>query len=225
MEELNKHPLLSKEHADYRKKLWEFAENEIQSGGSELDEKGIFSDDIVIKMDGLGLFGKWLPKQYGGQNLDTLSYIIAVEELAWVNSSQAATIAAIGIGLAQGVLEIALKHGKRRKQLGQPPVEFQVIAFKLAGMEIKLQLGKNYLYHWCWMKDNNLDFSKEAAMAKIYASEMANEIADEALQIFNKYGLMKSNAIERFYRDLRILQFGEGTSEILKLVIYKKLLS
>jgi alkylation response protein AidB-like acyl-CoA dehydrogenase len=133
------------------------------------------------------------------------------------------SIAAMGLGLAQGAFEVSLKYAKSRVQFGQVISKFQAISFKLAEMEMKIQLARNYLYHCCWLKDSGQPFSREAAIAKLYASEIAKEVADEALQIHGAYGLFKNNDIERFYRDQRILQIGEGTSEILKLVIAKSL--
>jgi alkylation response protein AidB-like acyl-CoA dehydrogenase len=90
-------------------------------------------------------------------------------------------------------------------------------------MATKIELARNLLYKACWLKDNKQPFGKEAAMAKLYTSEIAREIANEALQIHGAHGLMKENPIERFYRDQRILEIGEGTSEILRLVISRHL--
>jgi alkylation response protein AidB-like acyl-CoA dehydrogenase len=128
-------------------------------------------------------------------------------------------IAAMGLGLAQGAFEMALKYSKERRQFGKPIGHFQVIAFKLADMATKIELARNLLYKGAWLKSNNQPFAKEAAMAKLYCSEIAKEVADEAVQIFGGYGLMKDYDIERFYRDQRLLQIGEGTSEIQRLVI------
>ncbi|MBN1251914.1 MAG: acyl-CoA dehydrogenase family protein [Bacteroidales bacterium] len=364
----------------------EFAEREVKPIAKELDEKGEFSVKLTKRMGQLGLLGMYLPEKYGGQGLDTLSYIIAVEELARIDSSQAATLAAhnslgigpiyyygteeqklkylpklctgealwafgltepdagsdsrgtktkaslennewtingskifitngsselaagvtvqaitkteadkkefttiivekgtpgfkstvmhgkmmwrasdtselyfdnckvpqknllgeigdgskimlstldngrlsigaMGLGLAQGAYEMALKYSKERKQFGKPISHFQVIAFKLVDMALKIELARNLLYKACWLKDNNKSFSKEAAMAKLYCSEIAKEVADEAVQIHGGYGLMKDYDIERFYRDQRLLQIGEGTSEIQKLVISRQILS
>lgn len=373
-------PLLEKKHHTMREKVRKFAETEILPVASELDEKGQFSVDLTLKMAELGLLGMIVPEKYGGHGLDTLSYIIAVEELARIDGSQAATvashnslgiapiykfgteeqkqkylpplmkgdklwafgltepnagsdsrgtesnavlengewiingykqfitnsaselsagatiqvitgtdgekkelstilidrdtkgysceritnkmmwraadtgklyfkncrvpesnllgergqgshimletldsgrlsIAAMGLGLAQGALEMAVKYSKQRHQFGKPIYKFQSIAFKLAEMETKVELARNMLYKACWMKDQGMPFGKEAAMAKLYCSETAKEVADEAVQIHGAYGLFKDMDIERFYRDQRILQIGEGTSEILKLVI------
>ncbi|PKP36177.1 MAG: acyl-CoA dehydrogenase [Bacteroidetes bacterium HGW-Bacteroidetes-15] len=374
------HPLINENHSKLRLQVREFAEKEIKPIAQKLDDNSEFSSEITKKMGQLGLFGITIPKEYGGKNLDTLSYIIAVEELARVDSSQAATIAAhnslgiapiykygskeqkqrllpklttgdhlwafgltepnagsdakaiettallkgdkwninghkvfitnsasdlsagitllsntsdnpnekefsailverevsnyktepivnkmvwraadtgrltfentvapkenllgergkgmhmmletldsgrlsiaaIGLGLAQGAFEMAKEHANNRVQFGKSISQFQTISNKLADMDIKLELARNYLYYSCWLKDNNLPFGKQAAISKLYTSEIAKEIADEAVQIFGAYGLFRDNDIERFYRDQRILGIGEGTSEILKLVI------
>lgn len=371
---------LTEEQQMIRDTVRDFAEREIKPLAHELDEKAEFSYDITAKMGELGLFGMYLPEKYGGQGLDTLSYIIAVEELARIDSSQAATlaahnslgigpiyyygteeqkmkylpplctgqalwgfgltepnagsdsrgskttakqdggewvidgskifitngsadisigsavqavsgeengkkifstflvdkgtpgfktvsmhgkmmwrasdtaelyfddcripkenllgkigegshimlstldngrlsIAAMGLGLAQGAFELARAYGNERKQFGKPINKFQVNAFKLADMALKIELGRNLLYKACWLKDAGKPFGKESAMAKLYCSEIAREVADEAVQIHGGYGLMKDYDIERFYRDARLLQIGEGTSEIQRLVI------
>jgi alkylation response protein AidB-like acyl-CoA dehydrogenase len=371
---------LSEEHRMIRETVRQFAEREIRPLARELDEKETFSPELTRKMGELGLFGIYLPEKYGGQDMDYLAYIIAVEEIARVDGSQAATlaahnslgigplyyygseeqkmkylpmlctgealwafgltepdagsdsrgsktratlengewvingskifitngsadnsmgatvqavtgekqgkkefttilvdkdtpgftrqtmhgkmmwrasdtsqlffddcrvpesnllgkigegskimlstldsgrlsIAAMGLGCAQGAYELALNYAKERKQFGQPISKFQAIAFKLADMALKIELARNLLYKACWLKDTDQPFAKEAAMAKLYCSEIAKEVADEAVQVHGGYGLMKDYEIERFYRDQRLLQIGEGTSEIQRLVI------
>lgn len=371
---------LSEEHNLIRETVRDFAEREIKPRAKELDEKGEFSVELTKMIGEMGLFGMYLPEKYGGQDLDTLSYIIAVEEIARVDGSHAATlaahnslgiyplyafgteeqkmkylpqlctgdglwsfgltepgagsdsrgskttallegdewvingskifitngssaiskgctvqavssnengkkifstiivengtpgfkalqmhgkmmwrasdtselffddvrvpkenllgevgqgskimlqtldggrlsIAAMGLGLAQGAFEMALSYANERKQFGKPISKFQINAFKLADMAMKVELARNLLYKACWLKDNNKPFGKEAAMSKLYCSEIAREVADEAVQIHGGYGLMKDYDIERFYRDQRLLQIGEGTSEIQRLVI------
>lgn len=372
---------LTEEQNMIRETVRDFAEREIKPIAKELDEKAEFSYDLTKKMGELGLFGMYLPEKYGGQDLDTLSYIISVEELARVDGSQAATlaahnslgigplyyygteeqkikylpqlctgealwgfgltepnagsdsrgtkttavlensewlingskifitngsadisvgstvqtvtkvfengkkefttiivdkgtpgfkrvsmhgkmmwrasdtaelyfddccvpeehllgkvgegshimlstldngrlsIAAMGLGCAQGAFELALQYSQERKQFGKPICKFQVNAFKLADMATKIELARNLLYKACWLKDNDKPFAKEAAMSKLYCSEIAREVADEAVQLHGGYGLMKDYDIERFYRDQRLLQIGEGTSEIQRLVI------
>lgn len=133
------------------------------------------------------------------------------------------SVGAMGLGLAQGAFEMALQHAKKRKQFGRVIGRNQAIGFKLADMSMKIELARNTLYRACLLKDSGLPYSKEAAMAKLYTSEIAREVADEAVQIFGGSGLFKNNPIERFYRDQRLLQVGEGTSEILRLVIARGL--
>ncbi len=136
------------------------------------------------------------------------------------------SIGAIGLGLAQGAYEIALSYAKQRRQFGKSLSEFQVIAFKLADMALKIENARNTLYNACWLKDNGHLFAQQAAMAKLYCSEIAREVADEAVQILGGAGLFKNREwpIERFYRDQRLLQIGEGTSEILRMVISRNIL-
>jgi len=371
---------LTEEHNMIRTTVHDFAEREIRPVARELDEKEEFSIELTKKMGEIGLFGLRTPQEYGGLEMDYLAYVIAVEELARVDSSQAATIAAhtslgvgpilnfgtpeqkakyvpmlstgealwafgltepdagsdsrntkttarleddhwiingskifitngsasiskgatvqavtgekngqkefstilvdadtpgfkrktmhgklmwrssdtsemffddcrvpasnllgqrgegskimlttldsgrlaigaMGLGLAQGAFEMALKYAKERKQFGKPIAQFQATAFKLADMATKIELARNLLYKGAWLKSQNKPFAKEAAMAKLYCSEVAREVADEAVQIHGGYGLMKEYDIERFYRDQRLLQIGEGTSEIQRLVI------
>ena len=375
---------LTQEQQLIRETVREFAEREVKPVARELDEKGEFSYELTKKMGEIGLFGMTLPEKYGGHNLDTLSYIIAVEELARVDGSQAATVAAhnslgiaplyefgteeqkmkylpqlctgdglwsfgltepgagsdsrgskttavlkddewtingskifitngaskiakgctvqavsgeedgkkifstiiveagtpgfkqvpmhnkmmwrasdtselffddvkvpkenllgkigegsrimlhtldggrlsigaMGLGLAQGAFEMALSYAQERKQFGKPISKFQINAFKLADMALKIELARNLLYKACWLKDTKRPYAKEAAMSKLYCSEIAKEVADEAVQIHGGYGLMKDYDIERFYRDQRLLQIGEGTSEIQRLVISRQI--
>lgn len=372
--------LLDKKYVEYRQKVRLFAESEIKPVAIELDRKEEFSVDLAKKMGQAGLFGITMPKDLGGQGLDYLSYIIAIEEVARVDSSPAATIAAhnslgltpiytygtpeqkkkwipdlctgeklwafglternagsdakgvettaellnsewvingskmfitnaaseiasgitnlaitgtdgdkkeltailtpretpgyitipmkdklmwrsadnaimtfenccvpeenilgergqgfkimlstldggrlsiaaMGLGLAQGAYEMALDYSKKRKQFGKSLSEFQGVYFKLAEMATKIELARNTLYNACKLKDAGLPFGKQAAMSKLYCSQIAKEVADEAIQIFGGYGLLRENHVERFYRDQRLLQIGEGTSEILKMVI------
>jgi alkylation response protein AidB-like acyl-CoA dehydrogenase len=134
------------------------------------------------------------------------------------------SVAAMGLGLAEGAYAMAKAYAKKRNQFGKPISHFQTISFKLADMAMKIEVARNTLYNACWLKDMKQDFGKQAAMAKLYCSEIAREVADEAMQIFGGYGILKENHIERFYRDQRLLQIGEGTSEILRLVISRKIM-
>ena len=134
------------------------------------------------------------------------------------------SIAALGLGCAQGAFEMATGYAVKRKQFGRSISEFQGVSFKLADMAMKIENARNTLYNACWLKDNGFDFCKQSAIAKLYCSEIAREVADEAIQIFGGIGLLHENHIERFYRDQRLLQIGEGTSEILRIVISRRIL-
>jgi len=376
--------LTNEQHEAFRQEVRQFAEKEIKPLAAQLDEKEEFSVELTRKMGQAGLFGIDIPKQYGGRELDTLSYIIGVEEISRVDGSQGATmaahnslgiapiyqfgteeqrnkylptlsngeglwafgltevmagsdakgvqtvaeekndhwlingskryitngsnelmkgmtvlaltddegdkkrfsvilvdrnsegfssepmkgkmmwrasdtakikldnikapkenllgnkgrglgqmlktldsgrlsIAAMGLGLAQGAFEMAMEYAQKREQFGQKISSFQHTQFKLADMALKIELARNTLYNACVLKDRGLPFGKEAAMSKLYCSNIAKEVSDAAVQIFSGQGLFKSSDIERFYRDQRILQIGEGTSEILYIVIGKHL--
>lgn len=119
------------------------------------------------------------------------------------------SIAAMGVGLAQGAFEMARKYAIEREQFGKPLANLQAIQFKLADMALKIENARNTLYNACWLKDEVKPYAKNSAMAKLYASEIAREVADEAVQIFAGAGLLESNPIARFYRDQRLLQIGE----------------
>ena len=376
---------LTEEQELLRKTVREFAEREISPVARELDEKEMFSYELTRKMADLGLFGMFVSEEYGGSNVGYISYIIAVEELARVDGSQAATIAAgnslgiapiyyfgneeqkrkwlprlcrgeilagfgltepgagsdagsssttarlkngmwvingskifitnasteisevvtvqavtgkrpdgktelscilvtkgspgfiqkpmygkmmwrasntselyfedclvpeenllgqrgegfhqmlatldggrlsiaaMGLGGAQGAFEKALKYAKERYQFGQPIARFQVNAFKLADMATEIEMARLLLYKACWLREQEKPFATEAAMAKLVCSEVFHRAANHAVQLHGGYGLMKDYDVERFYRDQKILEIGEGTSEILRLVISRRL--
>lgn len=132
-------------------------------------------------------------------------------------------IAAMGLGAAQGAYELALAYAKERKQFGRPIGSFQGVSFQLADMAVKIEHARTYLYRAAWLKDQGREFRTEAAMAKLYCTEIAGEVTDAAVQIHGGYGLMKDSPVERFYRDHRILRIGEGTSEIQRVVIGRAL--
>ncbi len=129
------------------------------------------------------------------------------------------SIAAMGLGGAQGCYDHALHYAKERVQFNRPISQFQVNAFKLADMATEIELARLLLYKACWLKDNGKPFTKEAAMAKLYSSEMMSRCANQAVQLHGGYGLMKEYDVERFYRDQKLLEIGEGTSEVMRIVI------
>ncbi|MBW1693770.1 MAG: acyl-CoA dehydrogenase family protein [Deltaproteobacteria bacterium] len=372
---------LTREQEMIRREVRKFAQSEIDPIAAELDEKETFSSELTKKMGEIGLFGMFVSEEYEGQDLDYLSYIIAVEEIARVDGSQAATIAAgnslgigpiyyfgteeqkrkylpklcsgqglwgfglteptagsdaggskttavadgnqwvingskifitntscelsmgvtvqavtgtrpdgkpeyscflvehgtagfkavsmhrkmmwrasdtaelyfddvrvpkdnilgvkgdgfrqmlatldggrlsiaaMGLGGSQGAYEAALAYAKKRIQFGQPISKFQAVAFKLADSAVEIECARNLLYKACWLKDRNRPFEKEAAMAKLYCSEVMGRVANHAVQIHGGYGLMKEYNVERFYRDQKLLDIGEGTSEVQRIVI------
>ncbi|MBL7177289.1 MAG: acyl-CoA dehydrogenase family protein [Desulfobacteraceae bacterium] len=372
---------LSMEQEIIRNSVRQFAENEIKPLAKELDEKEEFSYETMKKMADIGLFGMFASEKYGGQGIDYVSYIIATEEIARVDGSHAATVAAanslgigpiyyfgneeqkqkylpklcagerlwgfgltepnagsdagntqtmavlegdtwvingskifitngatkitagvttfgrtgtrddgrpelsciliesgtpgfearemhgkmmwrasntselyfddckvpkenllgprghgfyqmmqtldggrlsigaMGLGGAQGCFELALKYSNERVQFGKPISSFQVNAFKLADMALEIECARLLLYKACWLRDNDKPFSKEAAMAKLYCSEVMYRCANHAVQLHGGYGLMKEYDVERFYRDQKLLEIGEGTSEVQRIVI------
>ena len=372
---------LTKEQEMIRKEVRKFAQSEIAPVAAELDEKEEFSVELTKKMGEIGLFGMFVSEKYEGQAMDYISYIIAVEEIARVDGSQAATVAAgnslgigplyyfgneeqknkylpklcsgeglwgfglteptagsdaggskttavrdgnewvlngskifitnaacdltlgvtvqaitatrpsgkpeytcfivepgtkgfkavpmhkkmmwrssntaelyfddvrvpnenilgnpgdgfhqmlktldggrlsigaMGLGGAQGAYEMALKYAKQREQFGQPISKFQAVAFKLADCAMEIECARNLLYKACWLRDNKRPFEREAAMGKLYCSELMGRVANHAVQIHGGYGLMKEYSVERFYRDQKLLDIGEGTSEVQRIVI------
>ncbi len=372
---------LTTEQKMIRREVRKFAENEIAPVAPELDEKEEFSAALTRKMGEIGLFGMFVSEEYEGQALDYISYIVAVEEVARIDGSQAATIAAgnslgigpinyfgtkeqkkkylpqlcrgeklwgfglteptagsdaggskttavkegkewvingskifitnaaceltlgvtvqaitgrrangkpeytcflvekdtpgfkavpmhkkmmwrasntaelyfdnvrvpeenilgkagdgfhqmlqtldggrlsigaMGLGGAQGAFDLALKYAKSREQFGQPISKFQAISFKLADCAVEIECARNLLYKACWLRNEKRPFEKEAAMAKLYCSELMGRVANHAVQIHGGYGLMKEYNVERFYRDQKLLDIGEGTSEVQRIVI------
>lgn len=134
------------------------------------------------------------------------------------------SIAALSIGMAQGAFDAALRYSKLRKQFGRPISEFQAIQYKLVDMATKLDASRLLTYRAAKMLDAGKRVTRESAMAKLFASEAAVEIANEAVQIHGGYGFIKDYPVEKFYRDVKLCTIGEGTSEIQRLVIARQLL-
>ncbi|MCP3025954.1 acyl-CoA dehydrogenase [Halobacillus sp. A5] len=133
------------------------------------------------------------------------------------------SIGALAVGIAQAALDKSLAYAKERKQFGQPISNFQAIQFKLADMAMEVELARNMVLKAAWLKDHNKNFSKEAAYAKLFASETAFRASNEAIQIHGGYGYMREYEVERYLRDAKLLEIGEGTSEIQRLVIARQL--
>ena len=134
------------------------------------------------------------------------------------------SIAALSVGIAQGAYDAALRYSKQRKQFGRPISEFQAIQHKLADMATSIDAARLLTYRAGYMKDQGQRVTKESAMAKLFASEIAVRVCDDALQIHGGYGFIKDYPVEKFYRDVKLCTIGEGTSEIQRLVIARQLL-
>ncbi len=135
------------------------------------------------------------------------------------------SIAALALGIAQGAFESALKYSQERKQFGQPIFDFEAIQFKLADMATQIDAARLLTMRAAWMKDNKRPTTKESAMAKLFASEIAVKVSEEAIQIHGGYGYTKDYPVEKYWRDSKLCTIGEGTSEVQRLVIARQLVN
>ena len=133
------------------------------------------------------------------------------------------SVAAMGVGLAQGAYDLAADYARERTQFGKPIGRFQAIAFQLADMAVEIEAGRQLVYRAAWLKDRGRPFALEAAMAKLYTGELSHRVANQALQIHGGYGFMEESPIARLYRDQKILEIGEGTNEVQRMVIARHL--
>jgi alkylation response protein AidB-like acyl-CoA dehydrogenase len=132
-------------------------------------------------------------------------------------------VAALGLGMAQGAFEMGLSYARQREQFGRPIGSFQAIQFKLADMATEVEAARNLVYKAAWLKDQGRPFAQQAAIAKLYTGELARRACNESLQIHGGYGFMDEYPISRFYRDAKVLEIGEGTNEVQRLVIARGL--
>ena len=132
-------------------------------------------------------------------------------------------VAAMGVGLAQGAYDLAYAYARERQQFGRPISSFQAIQFKLADMATEIEAGRALVWKAAWLKDSGRPFAREAAMAKLYTGELSNRAVNAALQIHGGYGYMDEYPISRLYRDQKILEIGEGTNEVQRMVIARHL--
>jgi short/branched chain acyl-CoA dehydrogenase len=133
------------------------------------------------------------------------------------------SVAAMGVGLAQGAYDLAAAYAQERQQFGKPISKFQAVQFALADMAVEIEAGRNLVYKAAWLKDEGRDFALAAAIAKLYTGELSHRVANAALQIHGGYGFMEESAIARLYRDQKILEIGEGTNEVQRMVIARHL--
>ncbi|MBC8479598.1 MAG: acyl-CoA dehydrogenase family protein [FCB group bacterium] len=134
------------------------------------------------------------------------------------------TIGALSLGTAQGGYLAALKYSEEREAFGKPINRFQGISYKLADMATQIEAAKHLVYSAAWRKDKGLPVTKQAAMAKLFASETAMKVTTEAIQVLGGYGYIKDYDVERFFRDAKILEIGEGTSEVQRIIISREIL-
>ncbi|MCS7007949.1 MAG: acyl-CoA dehydrogenase family protein [Thermoleophilia bacterium] len=133
------------------------------------------------------------------------------------------SIAAMGLGLAEGAYELAFAYAQRREQFGRPIASFQAIQFKLADMATEIEAARGMVYRAAWLKDQGRPFAREAAMAKLYTGELSARVVGAALEMHGGYGYMEESPIARFYRDQKVLEIGEGTNEVQRMVIARHL--
>jgi short-chain 2-methylacyl-CoA dehydrogenase len=133
------------------------------------------------------------------------------------------SVAALGLGMAQGAFEMALDYAKSREQFGRPIGRFQAVQFKLADMATEIEAARSLVWKAAWLKDQGRPFAQQAAIAKLYTGELARRVCNESLQVHGGYGFMDEYPISRFYRDAKVLEIGEGTNEVQRLVIARGL--
>lgn len=133
-------------------------------------------------------------------------------------------VGAVSVGIAQAALDCAVKYAKERRQFGQPIASFQMVQGMLADMAMKVETARLMVQKACWMRDQGMEFSKEAAMAKCYAADTAMQVTTDAVQVMGGYGYTKEYPVEKMMRDAKIMQIYEGTNQIQRLVIANKLL-
>jgi butyryl-CoA dehydrogenase len=134
------------------------------------------------------------------------------------------SIGAMSVGIAQGAYEHSMRYAKERRQFGQPIANFQAVQFMLADMAMKIEASRLLVYHAAVLKDQGQPFATEASMAKLFASETANWVTDKAIQVHGGIGYMRDVPVERMHRDAKLMEIGEGTSEIQRLVIARDVL-
>ncbi len=133
------------------------------------------------------------------------------------------SVAAMGVGLARGAYDLAFAYAQERRQFGQPIGKFQAVQFQLADMAVEIEAGRQLVYRAAWLKDQGRDFALAAAQAKLYTGELSHRVVNAALQIHGGYGFMEESAIARLYRDQKVLEIGEGTNEVQRMVIARHL--
>tara|TARA_Y100001970_G_scaffold271982_1_gene368126 strand:+ start:284 stop:1438 length:1155 start_codon:yes stop_codon:yes gene_type:complete len=185
-----------------------FGSPEKKMGWKGSDTRSVFFENVKIPKT--NILGD--PEKGFSQFLETLS-------------GGRITIGGLSLGIAQGAFNAATKYSKEREAFGKEINKFQGVSFKISDMATRIEAAKHLVYHAAWLKDNKLPFIKEAAMAKLFSSETAMYVTTEAIQIHGGYGYIKEYNVERYFRDAKILEIGEGTSEIQRIVIAREILN
>ena len=192
---------------DSNTKGLKLGEPENKMGWKGSDTRSVYFDDLVIPKE--NILGK--PDKGFKQFLATLT-------------GGRITIAALSLGIAEGAFQAALEYSNERDAFNNKINKFQAISFKLSDMAVQIEAARQLIYHAAWLKDQGKSMIKEAAMAKLFASEAAMKITTEAIQIHGGFGYIKEYNVERFFRDAKILEIGEGTSEIQRIIIARELI-
>ena len=216
---------LTKEQKMIRAEVRNFAKKEIAPRAEELDQGGEYAYDIYAKMawhasatHEVILSDCRIPKDYLLGDPDRgFAQHLAVLETGRIS------IAAMAVGVAQACLDESLKYARGRQQFGQPIFNFQAIQFKLADMAVAIELARNQYLKAAWLKDQGREHAFEASAAKLYASEMVEKVASDAVQIHGGYGYMEEYPVSRYYKSVKLLQIVEGTSEVQRMLIGRKL--
>jgi len=192
-------------------------------------EKGTPGLDIGKVEDKLGMRGSATPQVILEDCRVPAANLLGKEGEGFVNALKTLdggriSIGALGVGLAQGALEESVAYAKERRQFGRPIADFQGIQWKIADMAMRTEAARMLVYHAAWLKDRGLPFKAEAAMGKLYASEAAMWVTTQGVQVHGGYGYIKDYPVERMFRDAKLCEIGEGTSEIQRLVIARELL-
>ncbi|MHB1172057.1 MAG: acyl-CoA dehydrogenase family protein [Lacisediminihabitans sp.] len=221
---------LNEEYQKLSDTVRDFADTVVAPAAYEYDTKRSLPYDIIASMGEMGLFGLPFPKEYGGQGKDYFALCLAVEQLGRADQSIGVTLdegrvafAALSTGAAQGCLEEAVRYAKSRNVFGRSIGSNQHIAFKIARMQARVHTARLAYYDAALKMINGKPFTMEASIAKMVGSEAAMDNARDATQIFGGYGLMNENPVARHYRDSKVLEIGEGTTEVQLMIISRAL--
>ncbi len=217
----------------------QFAQERLKPFAADWDREHRFPAEAIREMADLGFLGMLVPEEWGGAQTGHLAYAMALEEIAAgdgacstimsVHNSVGCMpihkfgIAAQAVGMARAAFEAARDYAHERETFGKPIIEHQAVAFRLADMATRIAVARQMVHHAASLREAGLPCLTEASMAKLFASEMAEEVCSAAIQTLGGYGYLKDFPVERIYRDVRVCQIYEGTSDVQRLVIARSL--